>query len=73
MSATAPTARNPRVSLPTEQRANMIAAESLPRMSVSDYLAFERESDIRHELVNGELRAMVGGKSYIKSQLAWVT
>jgi len=38
----------------------MIAAESLPRMSVSDYLAFEQDSEIRHELVDGYLYAMTG-------------
>jgi Uma2 family endonuclease len=38
----------------------MITAESLPRMSVSDYLALERESEIRHELVDGYLYAMTG-------------
>ena len=38
----------------------MIAAESLPRMSVSEYLAFEQESEIRHELVDGYLYAMTG-------------
>ena len=38
----------------------MIAAESLPRMSVSGFLAFERESEIRHELVDGYLYAMTG-------------
>jgi len=38
----------------------MIAAASLPRMSVTDYLAFERESEIRHELVDGYLYAMTG-------------
>jgi Uma2 family endonuclease len=38
----------------------MIAVESLPRMSVSDYLAFERGSEIRHELVDGYLYAMTG-------------
>lgn len=38
----------------------MIAAESLPRMSVSDFLAFERDSEIRHELVDGYLYAMTG-------------
>ena len=38
----------------------MIAAESLPRMSVSDYLAFEQDSEIRHELVDGYLHAMTG-------------
>jgi Uma2 family endonuclease len=38
----------------------MIAAESLPRMSVPAYLAFERESEIRHELVDGYLYAMTG-------------
>jgi Uma2 family endonuclease len=38
----------------------MIAVESLPRMSVSDYLAFEQESEIRHELVDGYLYAMTG-------------
>jgi Uma2 family endonuclease len=38
----------------------MIAAESLPRMSVSEYLAFEQESETRHELVDGYLYAMTG-------------
>ncbi len=36
----------------------MVAVEFLPRMSISDYLAYERESEIRHELVDGYLYAM---------------
>jgi Uma2 family endonuclease len=36
------------------------APESLPCMSVDDYLTFERESEIRHELVDGYLYAMTG-------------
>ena len=38
----------------------MIAVETLARMSVADYLAFEQESDVRHELVDGYLYAMTG-------------
>ncbi len=38
----------------------MIAVETLPRMSVADYLAFEQESKARHELVDGYLYAMTG-------------
>jgi len=36
-----------------------LAAESL--MSVDEYLAFERESEQRHELVDGAVVAMGGG------------
>jgi Uma2 family endonuclease len=32
-----------------------------PYMTESEYLAFERESDIRHEYVDGEIYAMSGG------------
>ncbi len=38
----------------------MIAAETLPRMTVSAYLAFEQASEVRHELVDGYLDAMTG-------------
>ena len=38
----------------------MIATQTLPRLSVADYLAYERESDRRHELVDGYLYAMTG-------------
>ncbi len=38
----------------------MIALESLSRISVDDYLAFEQTSKIRHELVDGYLYAMTG-------------
>ncbi len=38
----------------------MIAVETLPRMSVADYLAFEQESEVHHELVDGYLYAMTG-------------
>ncbi|HEV7670267.1 MAG TPA: Uma2 family endonuclease [Thermoanaerobaculia bacterium] len=32
-----------------------------PRVSVPDYLAFEREAEQRHELINGEIVDMSGG------------
>ncbi len=38
----------------------MIATHTLPRMTVETYLTFERESEIRHELVDGYLYAMTG-------------
>jgi Uma2 family endonuclease len=38
----------------------MIATQTLPRLSVAEYLAYERESDCRHELVDGYLYAMTG-------------
>jgi len=38
----------------------MTAVESLPRMSVEDYLAYEHDSEVRHELVGGYLYAMTG-------------
>ncbi|MBK1719491.1 Uma2 family endonuclease [Thiocystis violacea] len=38
----------------------MIAAQTLPSMSPDTYLAYERESECRHELVNGYLYAMTG-------------
>ena len=38
----------------------MSAVETLARMSVADYLAFEQESEVRHELVDGYLYAMTG-------------
>lgn len=31
------------------------------KMSEAEYLAFERESDIKHEYINGEVYAMAGG------------
>lgn len=31
----------------------MIATQTLPRLSVEEYLAYERESDCRHELLGG--------------------
>lgn len=37
-----------------------LAAETLPAMTPEEYLAFERESDCRHELVDGYLYAMTG-------------
>lgn len=37
-----------------------IPAESLPHMSVEEYLNHEQQSEIRHELVNGYLYAMTG-------------
>ncbi len=37
-----------------------IPAESLPRMGVEEYLSYERQSDIRHELVDSYLYAMTG-------------
>jgi Uma2 family endonuclease len=36
----------------------MIATQTLPRLSVEKYLAYERESDCRHALVGGFLDAM---------------
>lgn len=38
----------------------IISAETLPRMTVAEYLNYEKESEIRHELVDGYLYAMVG-------------
>jgi Uma2 family endonuclease len=38
----------------------MSAPQTLARLSVEDYLAYERESDCRHELVDGYLCAMTG-------------
>lgn len=38
-----------------------IAIESLPRMSVEEYLHYEHHNEIRHELVDGYLYAMTGG------------
>ena len=38
----------------------MFAVETLPRMNVEEYLAYERDSEIRHELVDGYLYAMTG-------------
>ena len=37
-----------------------IPAESLPRMSVEEYLSYELQSEIRHELVDGYLYGMTG-------------
>jgi Uma2 family endonuclease len=38
----------------------MIGAETLPRLSPEVYLAYERDSACRHELVHGYLYAMTG-------------
>lgn len=40
----------------------MIATQTLPRLSVEEYLAYERESDCRHELVGGYLHGMTGAR-----------
>jgi Uma2 family endonuclease len=38
----------------------MIATQTLPRLSVEEYPAHERESDCRHELVGGHLYGITG-------------
>jgi len=38
----------------------IVPAQTLPPMSPEEYLEYERESDCRHELVNGYLYAMTG-------------
>lgn len=38
----------------------MIATQTLPHLSVEEYLAYERESDCRHKLVGGCPYAMTG-------------
>lgn len=47
----------------------MIATQTLPRLSVADYLAYARESDRRHELVDGYLYAMTGAAIVTKRSL----
>ena len=37
----------------------MEAVRALP-MSVTDYLAFEEKSDVRHEFIGGDVHAMAG-------------
>ena len=37
-----------------------IPAETLPHMSVEEYLGYEQQNEIRHELVDGYLYAMTG-------------
>lgn len=37
------------------------AAQDIPRMSASDYLALEKQSPCRHEFINGVVYAMAGG------------
>ena len=39
----------------------MAEALARPRVSVADYLAFEREAERRHELIDGEIVDMSGG------------
>lgn len=39
----------------------MVAVSQMRRMSYADYLALEREADVRHEYINGEAFAMAGG------------
>jgi len=39
----------------------MVAAYQTRRMSYADYLALERQTDVRHEYINGEAFAMAGG------------
>ena len=38
----------------------IVSPEMLPRMSASQYLDYEQTQEIRHELVDGYLYAMVG-------------
>ena len=42
----------------------MSTAESLPSISIEDYLAGERDGQVRHEYVAGRLYAMTGGSVY---------
>lgn len=44
------------------KRGPMIATQTLPRLSAEAYLAYEHESDCRHELVDGYLYAMTGAR-----------
>ena len=39
-----------------------MVAQRHPRMSVAEYLALERNSDIKHEYLDGEVYAMAGAK-----------
>lgn len=41
----------------------MATAESIPLMSVEEYLAFETDGDVRHEYLGGYLYAMAGAKT----------
>ncbi len=36
-------------------------AQTKPRLTVAEYLAFEAESEIKHEYIDGEIFAMTGG------------
>ena len=36
-------------------------AQTKPRLTVAEYLAFEAESEIKHEYIDGEIYAMTGG------------
>lgn len=42
----------------------MASPQQQSRMTAGEYLAFERNSDIRHEFVDGEIRAMVGASKH---------
>ena len=48
----------------------MNTAEKIPIYSVEEYFALERESDIRHEFLDGEIVAM-GGASRLHNQLVF--
>jgi Uma2 family endonuclease len=44
--------------------------ESSWLLTVEEYLAFEEQSDVRHEYVGGEIHAMVGA-SVRHAQIVW--
>ena len=49
----------------------MLVAETLPHMSVAQYLRHERTDNIRHELVDGYLYAMTGASDRHNESTGW--
>lgn len=47
-----------------------MSAEPQRKYSVEDYLTFERQSETRHEYLDGEIFAM-GGASWVHNRISW--
>ena len=46
-----------------------MVTERILHMTAADYLAFEEESEFKHEYIDGEIYPMTGGTSYAQRMI----